>query len=158
MLRILPLRQCSKCKARKPFSAFNKDTGKNARKDGYYGQCKACCAASIAGRAARRKYYAANKAKWAEKYIKTDRAKVRRAVAQAKRRARLLQAMPKWANEFFIEEAYDLAARRTKITGFLWVVDHIVPLQGRRVSGLHVENNLQVIPETVNLRKFNHHA
>ena len=64
-------------------------------------------------------------------------------------------AIPKWANRFFIEEIYDLARRRTKITGFPWHVDHIVPIKSHLVCGLHVENNLQVIPMTVNVRKKN---
>lgn len=72
-------------------------------------------------------------------------------------RAALLQAMPHWANKFFIEEAYALAQLRTKITGFAWHVDHIVPLQSSRVCGLHVEHNLQVIPGRVNQSKSNRH-
>jgi len=66
-----------------------------------------------------------------------------------------LQAIPKWANEFFTEEAYDLAQRRTKCTGFAWHVDHIVPLRSNRVCGLHVENNLRVIPARENISKGN---
>ena len=39
----------------------------------------------------------------------------------AKRRAISAKATPKWANRFFIQEAYDLARRRTKLFGFKWV-------------------------------------
>lgn len=80
------------------------------------------------------------------------------AAYSGKRRARKLNATPEWANEFFIEEAYDLAKIRTKITGFEWHVDHIIPLQGRNVCGLHVENNLQVIPWFENISKGNKYA
>jgi hypothetical protein len=73
----------------------------------------------------------------------------------AKRNAAKLKATPKWANHFFIEEAYQLAALRTKITGFQWHVDHIVPLQSKLVCGLHVEHNLRVIPAMENQKKFN---
>jgi hypothetical protein len=74
-----------------------------------------------------------------------------------KYKIRKRQAMPVWANEFFIEEIYDLAAVRSKVTGFEWHVDHIVPLQSKVVCGLHVEHNLRVIPKGMNLAKGNRH-
>jgi hypothetical protein len=73
---------------------------------------------------------------------------------QAKRILRL----PKWLTEedrWMIQEAYDLAALRTKLFGFSWHVDHILPLQGKTVSGLHVPLNLQVIPGKDNVVKSN---
>lgn len=73
----------------------------------------------------------------------------------AKRRAATKSATPPWANEFYIEEAYHLAQVRTRVTGFPWVVDHIVPLRGRGVCGLHVESNLAVIPHSINAIKSN---
>lgn len=75
----------------------------------------------------------------------------------AKRRAAQLRATPAWANAFFIEEAYDLAQLRTKATDFKWHVDHIVPLLSKSVCGLHVENNLRVIPARHNQSKSNRH-
>lgn len=66
-------------------------------------------------------------------------------------------ATPKWANRFFISEAYRLARLRTKTLGFEWNVDHIVPLKSLIVCGLHYEQNLQVIPSTVNRMKHNRH-
>ena len=74
-----------------------------------------------------------------------------RSVDRTKRK----QAMPLWANEFFIEEAYHLAKLRTELFGFKWHVDHIIPIKGKTVCGLHVENNLQVIPAIDNLKKGN---
>lgn len=75
---------------------------------------------------------------------------------KAKRKAAQLKRTPKWVGpeeHWLIKEAYALAALRTKVMGFSWHVDHIVPLQGKIVSGLHVPNNLQVIPAVVNIRK-----
>ena len=36
-------------------------------------------------------------------------------------------------------------------------VDHVVPLNGENVTGLHVSANLQIIPSTENHRKSNHY-
>lgn len=73
----------------------------------------------------------------------------------AKRRAARINSCPLWANSFFIREIYDLAKRRTKCTGIPWHVDHIVPLRSKFVCGLHVEQNLQVIPAIQNFKKGN---
>lgn len=75
----------------------------------------------------------------------------------AARKAQKKLAKPAWANEFFILEAYRLAALRTKMLGFPWHVDHIVPLISERVCGLHVEHNLRVIPGLENVLKGNRH-
>jgi hypothetical protein len=76
----------------------------------------------------------------------------------AKRRAAKIQRTPKWLSAFdfwVFEEAYALAALRTKLFGFSWHVDHIIPLQGEKVSGLHVPTNIQVIPWIDNVSKAN---
>lgn len=78
----------------------------------------------------------------------------------AKRRVAKLKRSPAWLTQddlWLIEQAYELAQLRTKMFGFAWHVDHIFPLQGRVVSGLHVPNNLQVIPWLDNLSKANKH-
>lgn len=54
-----------------------------------------------------------------------------------------------------IENEYKLAALLTKITSTPWHVDHIIPLQGKNVSGLHVPSNLRAIPGVENIRKRN---
>ena len=76
----------------------------------------------------------------------------------AKRRAAELQRCPKWLSEFdlfYIEELYALAKLRSKLLGIVYEVDHIVPLQGNLVSGLHVPQNLQLLSRTENRRKKN---
>lgn len=65
---------------------------------------------------------------------------------------------PAWLTEddfWLIEQAYDLAALRTKMLGDEWQVDHVIPLQGKLVSGLHVPHNLRVIPACANRSKSN---
>ena len=65
------------------------------------------------------------------------------------------QSRPKWANNFFVEEAYELAQRRSNLFGTRWEVDHIIPIKGKDICGLHVETNLQVIPRSINASKQN---
>jgi hypothetical protein len=70
-------------------------------------------------------------------------------------RARKLCAVPPWADMKAIERLYEEARRMTEETGVIHEVDHIFPLKGKHVSGLHVEANLQVIPAQLNRRKYN---
>lgn len=75
-----------------------------------------------------------------------------------RRQAAKLQRTPVWLSEddiWVMREAYKLAKLRTEMFGFSWHVDHVLPLQGATVSGLHVPVNLQVIPWLDNVRKHN---
>jgi hypothetical protein len=69
------------------------------------------------------------------------------------RRADVVQRTPSWANHEAIKAVYAECARLTVVTGTQHHVDHIVPLRGLTVSGLHVENNLQILPSFENLSK-----
>jgi hypothetical protein len=69
--------------------------------------------------------------------------------------ARKVRAMPVWADQDLIEHFYRLAQKLGRETGQEHHVDHIVPLQGKTVCGLHVHDNLQVLPGKLNLSKGN---
>lgn len=80
-------------------------------------------------------------------------------VAEGRERARLFKldnpsAIPKWADRSAIRAVYEEAARRTREEGILYTVDHVIPLKGVNVCGLHVENNLQVITKPENDLKW----
>jgi hypothetical protein len=104
-----------------------------------------------------KKYYERNRESVLERKLKAIALKPEKSAEKsALRRANTRNATPRWANMFFISEAYHLAALRGKMTGIKWHVDHVVPLKGEYVCGLHAENNLQVIPAVENIRKKNH--
>jgi hypothetical protein len=73
----------------------------------------------------------------------------------SKRKACKLNRTPKWADFSAIQRIYCKARRLTIKTGIVHHVDHIVPLQGKYVSGLHVEHNLQILTATQNMSKHN---
>jgi hypothetical protein len=66
-----------------------------------------------------------------------------------------MRNMPVWEDNGEINKIYKQATEISKSTGIPHHVDHIVPLQGKYVSGLHVAYNLQVIPAKENLSKGN---
>jgi hypothetical protein len=61
------------------------------------------------------------------------------------------QAMPAWADELAIQRFYEARPEGHH-------VDHIIPLRGKKVSGLHVLENLQYLPALENNKKSNQHA
>lgn len=75
--------------------------------------------------------------------------------ATAARRARIKKATPPWADMNAIKAFYRHAARLTRRTGIVHEVDHIAPLAGKGVCGLHVHWNLRVVERGVNRRKGN---
>jgi hypothetical protein len=74
------------------------------------------------------------------------------------RRAKKLNQTPKWLSKSditAIECKYSICAMLNKYGVEKWEVDHIVPLQGANVSGLHTPSNLRVIPRALNRAKGN---
>jgi len=88
-----------------------------------------------------------------KRYRERNREKIRARLAVSKQGREKRRAL--WANQNAIVEIYRQAELMTQTTGCRYVVDHIIPLQGRTVSGLHVETNLRVIEHHENARKHN---
>lgn len=84
-----------------------------------------------------------------------------KAALSAKRRSAKLNRTPKWLTADDIEHMqalYSVAAMIQRESGVEYHIDHIIPLQGKFVSGLHVPDNLRVIPAVDNLKKSNKHT
>ena len=96
---------------------------------------------------------AANK-KWIKDNAEYVRAK------NAAREALVLRSIPQWVDAAELEAivgVYKLAKEKSRSTGVRHEVDHIVPLRGRTVCGLHCLANLRVITANENTRKGNRH-
>jgi hypothetical protein len=175
------MKTCTKCGEIKPLTEFHKQ---KLSKHGVESRCKACKAMSDRQRKVNNReqinawkrahhhrhkdrllpqikqrssaWYENNKehkARKAKEYAQANRP-VMNAIA-AKRRAVERNAVPSWADFSVIKFFFATRQYMTNETGFDWHVDHVVPLQGRYVCGLHVHNNLRVVPATDNLRKSN---
>ena len=136
---------CTKCGDNKPLDQYYKrsDTGS------YRSHCKDCLAErqrenKIEVNLSNRKSYYKN---WSKRQVNF-----------ANRRASKLSATPAWLTGpqiAHIKRTYKLSHLMEDITGTKYHVDHIVPLKGKKVCGLHVPWNLQVIPAEDNLKKSN---
>lgn len=173
------MKTCTKCNTEYLLTGFHKGTNP----DGYRTWCKICVAEykkqyvaknGIRIRAQQKEYsdkkYPERREYYQQRYLSRKEFSLEQnrlwrknnpeshAARESKRRASKLQRTPLWLTEddhWMIEQTYELAALRTKMLGFSWHVDHIIPMQGKTVSGLHVPWNLQVIPAVENNRKYN---
>lgn len=157
---------CNKCKIIKDIDQYSKN------KWGPIAVCKSCKAAYT------REYNKNNpdKKKQMDKdyYIKNseyikervkeyskqhmDKLRPKKLIRTIFRRLAKLHRTPIWltpSDLLKIKAIYDCSNRLSKCLGIPHHVDHIIPLQGKTVSGLHVPNNLQVIPASINLSKGN---
>lgn len=106
-----------------------------------------------------KKYKEKNKEKIKEyqhKYKKENREKLNS--LEVKRSCSKINRTPSWLNKndfIEIERIYKEARVKSKINKKQYHVDHIIPLNGKTVSGLHVPSNLQVILASQNLIKSN---
>jgi hypothetical protein len=172
---------CTRCNITKPLVAYGKN---KAILDGHKSRCRECEREAAAqwrkdnperAKAAGRRYEAAHPERKKEKLRKwrevnrdnpvQKRKAVKRATAwarknphragahKARHRAAKIGATPSWARREEMAAIYETA--RALGPGFH--VDHIIPLQGETVCGLHCEANLQIIPSSVNIAKRNRH-
>ena len=72
-----------------------------------------------------------------------------------KRRAMKHSSTPIWADSEAIKKFYTDAQEKTNSTSIKYEVDHIYPLQGEGICGLHCEFNLRIITQTENRSKGN---
>jgi len=178
------VKHCSKCNVEKPLEMFSKcsankdglhrwckDCAKVAKKEWYAKNVE-----SERTKAMQHHYenYEKNKERiiktvsdWQktnkEKYRKIakkcyEKTKHKRFAWQALARAAKRNAVPKWVNGELkqeIQKFYVEARAKTKETGINYEVDHIVPLMGDNVCGLHVPWNLRVITRFENRSKAN---
>ena len=76
-------------------------------------------------------------------------------------RAKRLKRMPRWIKDVFIDEIkqfYKMARELEKIFPWKQHVDHVIPMKGKLVSGLHVPWNLQILSKKANLEKGNRYV
>ncbi len=134
---------CSKCRCAKLIDEFSFSSKIRGIRQS---RCKVCC------RAEHREYYRKNKARkrlYNEAYRKTNL--WRYAAASSKYRASKLRATPTWLTDTQLA----LMQRMYENRPDGYHVDHIVPLQGDFVSGLHVPWNLQYLLASENYSKRN---
>jgi 5-methylcytosine-specific restriction endonuclease McrA len=134
------------------FSAYNhSDAGKRAKQQ-YYEQNRD----KIIGRAKNQAVEARRRYKKAWKQANPSEVKA----SQNDRRRRHKNATPSWltdADKREIRRIYREAIAKTASTGIVYVVDHIIPLRGKTVCGLHVPTNLAIITAEENYQKSNKH-
>jgi len=140
---------CSKCNKEKNFSEFHKDKSKRL---GFKTMCKLCT------KKYRKVFNKTLGRQWAKKYIKRPNVRFKLNAYNMQRYCKRLKATPPWLSEEHkkeIENIYWLRDDLTRISGEKYHVDHIVPLRGKNVCGLHVPWNLQILPSDINMSKGN---
>ncbi len=155
----MSMKTCTKCGEAKPLTAFNRQAG---TKDGLKYLCREChklqhrqySALNATTEVQRARTWNAQNPEAKATHQAAWRTKNRDRVAAltAKRKAAKLNATPPWADQAKINAVYEEAAA-LRALGLDVHVDHVVPLQGREVSGLHVHTNLQLLLADDNQRK-----
>ena len=157
------MKTCAHCSETKPFDAYHKSV---KSKDGLQYWCKSCKKGYVQTPAQKERQYEVAKL-WVANNRDKTRATVRAykkrnphvyAALEMKRKASKLQQTPSWLTAQHLQEIeniYWLARDVSTTTGEDYHVDHILPLKGEEVRGLHVPWNLQILPSDLNLKKGN---
>lgn len=93
---------------------------------------------------------------YAKTYKKTNKGIINN--INANRRSATITRIPIWVSDVgkqYIKALYMLANLQSKLTGEKWHVDHVLPLKGKTICGLHVPLNLRIIKAIDNLKKGN---
>lgn len=136
LLSCISMKKCHKCNSIKNISEFNKSSKET---DGLDTRCVSCY----------REYYSNNRETILEQKKQYGVEHLSERLANnTKRRANKLNATSSWANHEEIAKIYKLCPPG-------YHVDHIIPLHGKLVCGLHVEHNLQYLTAKDNLSKGN---
>lgn len=107
-------------------------------------------------RARRKEYYAKNKERETKRnaeYAKNNKGRCN--AIKLKYHAKKLKATPSWADSEKIRIVYEKAEWLSNLMGKVFHVDHVIPLQGENVCGLHVWENLQILEYSINCSKKN---
>ena len=75
--------------------------------------------------------------------------------APTRRRLKQAFATPAWRDRAAIRSIYERRSQMSEADGIIYHVDHVIPIQGEFVCGLHVASNLQIIPASENIVKGN---
>lgn len=156
---ILSFKTCNSCLIEKPRADFSPHVNTRDRLQPSCRVCRNSLAASMPWKHRdKRAYYELNKDRLnaiSLKWAKDNPARMAERVM--KRLCLQRSATPSWANHDLIASKYAEAKLLEIATGMKWHVDHIVPLQGKTVCGLHVEHNLSLLHASENLKKGNRH-
>lgn len=103
-----------------------------------------------------KRYRAKNRERYLENCKAIDaKRKAAHAASERAREAKKLRATPSWVDKAALRRVYEECRDKVLRTGIRHQVDHIVPLRGKNVCGLHVPWNLRVIETAENQKKSN---
>ena len=162
-------KSCTKCGEVKPLEDFGVD---KRIQSGRRTDCKQCNNAYKKKHykenrdkylARQKKHYEDNREENRDKYLARNKKyqkkfPEKKVALTAKYRAAKLERIPSWSNDDDIKairKIYARCRRINKLTGVPHEVDHVIPMQGKNISGLHHSTNLAIIPAALNASKNN---